>query len=172
MADENCTFCKIVLRKVPSYIIWDSKHSLGLLDPNYYVGTTFTGEIKSTQKVMSGLVIPKDHVTTLLCPETEVYADMGCSEAFCAQALKDVLACDDVEKSRNTIEGTIEHIHTKLICRYKYDGLGNPYQKNFKPSNPLSVPYAREPVDKGVMTDLQKKLKKRVDDLKTEAGLI
>ncbi len=121
--DENCIFCKIVKKQLPSNIVYEDENFLAFLDIN---------------PVNKGhtLVIPKKHKKHLLEENDETLQEYLKVVKKVALAVKKATNAGGIN-IMNNIEKTagqvIFHTHIHIVPRFENDGLklwpGKPYEK-------------------------------------------
>ena len=111
MRDDNCIFCKIANREIPSKTIYEDEMFRVILD----LGPAAKGH---------ALILPKDHYKDLYeLPENTASHVMLLAKKMAAQ-MTDKLHCDGfnlVQNNGETAGQTVMHFHMHLIPRYKND---------------------------------------------------
>lgn len=103
---ENCVFCKVVARELPSYKIYEDDNFLGILD------------IHPVSKGHS-LVIPKKHFTWV--HDVEPFGDYWIASRKIARATQKGLNTKWVQYFTH---GLIPHAHIHILPRYDELGVG------------------------------------------------
>ncbi|MCM2338870.1 MAG: HIT domain-containing protein [Burkholderiales bacterium] len=105
---ENCIFCKIVKKEIPSKNIYENEKFLSFLD----IYPVSHGHI---------LIIPKKHIIWMQDSDDETISEIFKITKKLMLAIKKGLGCDYVQIA---VSGNdIPHFHIHLIPRYKNDGL-------------------------------------------------
>lgn len=110
---NDCLFCKIIAKELPSFIVYEDDVTLAFLDIN----PVNPGHV---------LVIPKKHATNIFDIDAESWSRVAESVRKVAVALERGVGCDGVNLMMNNREHAgqvIDHPHVHLIPRYKDDGL-------------------------------------------------
>ena len=105
---EDCIFCKIIKKEIPSHKIHENEKFLSFLD----IYPVSHGHI---------LIIPKEHIVWMQDASDEIVSDIFklCKKLMIA--IKKAMNCDYVQLAISGID--ISHFHIHLIPRYKNDGL-------------------------------------------------
>lgn len=110
MKKDNCIFCKIINKEIPSNKIYENKNFLAFLD----IKPVSHGHV---------LIIPKKHITWMQEVDDKTIADIFKLTKKIMLALKKSLKCDFVQVG---IVGTeVPHFHIHLIPRYYKDNFKN-----------------------------------------------
>lgn len=97
---ENCIFCKIAHKEIPSHIVYESDTLLAFLDIN----PVSKGHV---------LLIPKDHYTWMQDTPDILISDIFTTSKKLILIMKQGLGCDFVKVS---VVGTdVPHFHVHLI---------------------------------------------------------
>jgi len=115
---QDCIFCKINEKKLPSYTIYEDDKVRVFLDIN----PSTNGDC---------LLIPKKHIVTI----DEVDEDLMLHILKVIQKmrilLKEKLDCDGLTIAQNNDYGQeVKHFHIHLTPRYIKDGLNHTFNKN------------------------------------------
>ena len=106
---NDCLFCKIINKEIPSEIIYEDDKVLVFLDIN----PTTNGDT---------LVIPKKHYTTIFDVEDDLLIYMNNIYKKLYPIYKEKLKCDGLTFTTNLEYGQeIKHFHMHFIPRYKND---------------------------------------------------
>ncbi|PIQ66787.1 MAG: HIT family protein [Candidatus Zambryskibacteria bacterium CG_4_9_14_3_um_filter_40_16] len=105
---NDCVFCKIADKKIPSNLVFEDEHSMAFLDINpVQMGHT--------------LIIPKNHHPQMTDVPEDLLARLFRTAKMIMPRLKKAMGSDFVVL---TIVGTdIDHFHIHLIPRFKNDGI-------------------------------------------------
>lgn len=110
---ENCIFCKIIKREIPSDIIYEDDQTLAILD------------IRPVSRGHA-LVMPKQHTEDLMSvSETDLANTIRITQKI-TRAVKDATGADGMNVSTNNGSAAgqvIFHLHFHLIPRFSGDGL-------------------------------------------------
>ncbi len=110
--DENCLFCKIIKKEIPSEVVYEDSMTLSFLDIN----PRNPGHL---------LVIPKNHYETIFdIPEGEL-RELAVSLKRMARAAKDGMKADGVSISQSNGQAAgqvINHMHFHIIPRFLSEG--------------------------------------------------
>ena len=105
---ENCIFCKIISKEIPSSIVHEDETSFSFLDIN----PVNKGHL---------LVIPKDHFETIITTPDQLVAKLFLQAKKLMPAIQSATKADFVAV---TVVGTdVPHFHIHLIPRFFSDGL-------------------------------------------------
>lgn len=106
---QDCLFCKIINKKIPSEIIYEDNKVLVFLDIN----PTTNGDT---------LIIPKKHYQDLFEVDNELLIHMNNVYKKLYPIYKEKLNCGGLTLSTNLEYGQdIKHMHMHFIPRYKND---------------------------------------------------
>lgn len=106
---QDCLFCKIINKEIPSEIIYEDNKILVFLDIN----PTTNGDT---------LIIPKKHYQDLFEVDNELLIHMNNVYKELYPIYKEKLNCDGLTLSTNLEYGQdIKHMHMHFIPRYKND---------------------------------------------------
>jgi len=107
---EDCIFCKIVKKEVPSDIIYEDDKVFAFLDSNpVNFGHT--------------LVIPKEHFKYMHDTPDDLVAQVFIEAKKLAEIIKKATKADFVAVS--VVGRDVPHFHVHLVPRYSKDGLEN-----------------------------------------------
>ncbi len=103
---EDCIFCKIVRKEIPSEKIYEDDKFLSFLD---------------IQPVSDGhlLVIPKEHIVWMYDADDDTVAEIFKLSKKLMLAIKEGIGCDYVQVNVSGEE--VPHFHVHLIPRYLDD---------------------------------------------------
>lgn len=121
---ENCIFCKIIKKEIPSEKIYEDNKFLAFL---------------TIEPVSDGhlLVIPKEHIIWMQDASDEIIAEIFKLSKKLMHALKKVTKADYVQVSVTGEE--IEHFHIHLFKRMYNDGLLRFPHKKYKESEASDI---------------------------------
>ena len=106
---DDCLFCKIIKKEIPSEIIFEDKDILVFLDIN----PTTNGDT---------LVIPKKHYKNMFEVPKELLNKMGECYQNMYEVYRKKLKCDGLTLTTNMDYGQeIKHFHMHFIPRYTND---------------------------------------------------
>ena len=115
---ENCIFCKIIKKEIPSWKIYEDKNFLAFLD----IEPVSDGHL---------LIVPKKHIVWMQEAEDETISEIFKLAKKLMIAVKNGTGCDYVQLS---LSGTdVPHFHIHLIPRYFNDGFSKFPTKKFDP---------------------------------------
>lgn len=107
--NNDCLFCKIIKKEIPSEIIYEDEKVLVFLDIN----PTTNGDT---------LVIPKEHYTTIFDISDDLLIYMNNIYKKLYQIYKKKLKCDGLTFTTNLdYAQEIKHFHMHFIPRYQND---------------------------------------------------
>ncbi|WP_338982058.1 HIT family protein [Spiroplasma endosymbiont of Eupeodes luniger] len=136
MNEQSCLFCKIILHKIPSHIIYEDEHTIAFLD------------IMPLDKGHT-LVIPKIHSTNFINTNDDIISFVNITAKKVARQIEVQLntsAFNFISNNGILAGQTIEHYHLHIIPKYSsHSG--------------LQLPKNQIVVDSKNLTALQKKLK-------------
>lgn len=114
MRNENCIFCKIINKEIPSTRLYEDDDFVIILD----VGPASFGHV---------LILPKDHYENLYgMPEEQLKKAICLAKEFGEKLVK-ALHADGLNLVQNNgvaAGQTVYHFHMHLIPRYENDGVG------------------------------------------------
>ncbi len=116
MNENECIFCKIIKKEIPSHNIYE--------DDNFLVFLTI-------EPVSLGhlLIIPKKHIVWMYDADDEIISEIFKLAKKLMRAMKEVTEADYVQLSITGEE--VKHFHIHLFSRYDNDGLANfPHKKH------------------------------------------
>jgi histidine triad (HIT) family protein len=121
---NDCIFCKIAKKEIPSSKIYEDDNFLVFLD---------------IQPVSDGhlLIIPKKHVEWMQDVDDETIAGIFKLTKKIMLAVKKGIGCDYVQVS--VVGKDVPHFHVHLIPRYLNDGLPQYKTKKYKGEDLISV---------------------------------
>ena len=114
MKDENCIFCKLAGREIPTATLYEDEDFRVILDAN----PAAKGH---------ALIIPKEHYANLYELDDELAGKVLVLAKKMITKLTDILGCDGYNIVQNNGEAagqTVFHFHMHLIPRFKDDGVG------------------------------------------------
>lgn len=119
--EQNCLFCKIINKEIPSESVYETPEIYAFLDINPVTpGHT--------------LVLPKQHSSTILDTDDDLLSDVAIAVKKVAQAQMKSLGVSGFNVSINNGEiagQKVDHTHWHVIPRTAEDGLqhwpGHPY---------------------------------------------
>lgn len=97
---EDCLFCKIIQKEIPSHTVWENGDHLAFLDIN---------------PIQEGhtLIIPKNHHSYLFDMDDESYQQLLNQAKILAKKIKDTF---QVPRVGMVVEGfAVDHVHVHLI---------------------------------------------------------
>lgn len=112
---NDCLFCKIINKELPTHIIYEDKDSVAFLD------------IKPHSKGHT-VVIPKKHAVTPFDLDPKSFQELLLDVKKVMEKLRDVLYPDgfNVGWNQNTAAGqVVAHLHIHIFPRYNGDGGGS-----------------------------------------------
>ena len=110
---EDCIFCKIARKEIPSLIVYEDEQTMAFLD------------ISPCNKGHT-LVIPKKHFVNLLDVNKEYLDAVMQTSQKISKAVKEAVKCDGLNVSINNFKEAgqaVMHFHVHVISRFKDDGL-------------------------------------------------
>ena len=117
---ENCIFCKIINKDIPSRFVYEDSDVIAILD----ISQVTLGHT---------LVIPKKHISDFAACDDETQTKLSIVAKKIANAMLKLDGCVGVNILSNCKEGagqTVMHYHIHLIPRYVNDGVElNPQPK-------------------------------------------
>lgn len=106
---DDCLFCKIIKKEIPSEIIYEDDKVMMFLDIN----PTTNGDT---------LIVPKEHYKTIFDIEDDLLIYMNNIYKKFYPIYKEKLHCDGLTFTTNIDYGQeIKHFHMHFIPRYKND---------------------------------------------------
>lgn len=136
MNEQSCLFCKIILHKIPSHIIYEDEHTIAFLD------------IMPLDKGHT-LVISKIHSTNFINTNDDIISFVNITAKKVARQIEVQLntsAFNFISNNGILAGQTIEHYHLHIIPKYSS-------------RSGLQLPKSQIVVDSKNLTALQKKLK-------------
>lgn len=108
---DNCLFCKIINKEIPSEIIYEDDYILVFLDIN----PTTNGDT---------LIIPKKHYKDILHTPSEIINKMNNLYKTLYPKYQEKLKCSGLTLTTNIDYGQeIKHFHMHFIPRYENDNI-------------------------------------------------
>ena len=107
---ENCIFCKIIKKEIPTDIIYEDKNFMAFLD------------IKPVNPGHA-LIIPKEHYKTILDTPNNTISKIFIKSKQLMSSIKKATKADYVVLSIVGLD--VPHFHIHLIPRYFNDGMSN-----------------------------------------------
>jgi histidine triad (HIT) family protein len=110
---ENCIFCKITARKIPSDIIYENDHVMAFLD------------IRPITKGHA-LIVPKAHHESLFDTPEKTLAELVAVAKKVGAAAKQAVNADGINLGMNNGAAAgqvVMHAHLHVIPRFRNDGL-------------------------------------------------
>ena len=114
MKDDNCIFCKLANKDIPTNIIYEDEKFTVILDA-------------SPATKGHALILPKNHAANIYELPDEDAADIFVLAKKLATKMTEILHCDgfNIVQNNGEVAGqTVFHFHMHLIPRYKGDGVG------------------------------------------------
>ena len=135
MAEENCIFCQIAAKKVPTNTVYEDGSVIAFLD----IRPSNPGH---------ALVVPKEHYQTLLEVPEEEAAHLIKAVKHVAEGIVSTMKADGFNLLQNNKEAgyqLIPHMHFHVVPRFKNDGLqlGNIRQGSYKDDQEMKDVAAR-----------------------------
>ena len=112
MKDDNCIFCKLANKDIPTNIIYEDEKFTVILDA-------------SPATKGHALILPKNHAANIYELPDEDAADIFVLAKKLATKMTEILHCDgfNIVQNNGEVAGqTVFHFHMHLIPRYKNDG--------------------------------------------------
>lgn len=114
---ENCLFCKIINKEIPSEVIYEDKDILVFLDIN----PTTNGDT---------LIIPKKHYQNIFAVPDDLLNKMNTIYKKLYPLYQEKLHCSGLTLSTNLDYGQeIKHFHMHFIPRYENDEVSHSSNK-------------------------------------------
>jgi len=123
MTNQDCVFCKIVKGKIPCSKIWENKNLLVFMD---------------IQPINEGhlLIIPKEHTELVTNLKDNILEEMIKIAKKLDISLRNIeIKCEGVNLLLADGESAgqeVSHVHLHVIPRFKNDGFGFRFPKNYK----------------------------------------
>ena len=120
---DDCIFCKIINKELPSYTIYEDNDFIAILD-------LFPGALGHT------ILIPKQHAENLFELPNEIAAKCLVTAKKLALAIKTALGCSGINVLQNNgvdAGQSVNHLHIHLIPRTANDDFKIPW-KTLKPN--------------------------------------
>ena len=123
MADEkdNCLFCKIVKKEIPTDIVFETENVMAFLD----IEPISPGHI---------LVIPKQHFFNLLDLPEQIGAEMLAVSKVVAYSQIEALGAEGfslLERNFPAAGQLVMHVHWHIIPRFQNDGIEEWHGKKY-----------------------------------------
>lgn len=110
---NDCLFCKIIKKEIPSKIIFEDDQVLVFLD----IKPTTNGDT---------LIVPKTHLENILEADKDILFHMNTIYQKLYKLYQDKLHCEGLTLSTNIDYGQdIKHFHMHFIPRYKNDKISH-----------------------------------------------
>lgn len=112
MKDDNCIFCKLANKDIPTNIIYEDEKFTVILDA-------------SPATKGHALILPKNHAANIYELPDEDAADIFVLAKKLATKMTEILHCDgfNIVQNNGEVAGqTVFHFHMHLIPRYENDG--------------------------------------------------
>ncbi|MBS3141517.1 HIT family protein [Candidatus Woesearchaeota archaeon] len=110
---NDCIFCKIANKEIPSLIVYEDTKTMAFLD----ISPINKGHV---------LVIPKKHFVNLLDVDKEYLNAVMQTSQKVTKAVKEAVNADGLNVSINNFKEAgqaVFHLHVHIIPRFKNDGL-------------------------------------------------
>ena len=111
MKDDNCIFCKLANKDIPTNIIYEDEKFTVILDA-------------SPATKGHALILPKNHAANIYELPDEDAADIFVLAKKLATKMTEILHCDgfNIVQNNGEVAGqTVFHFHMHIIPRYKND---------------------------------------------------
>ena len=111
MKDDNCIFCKLANKDIPTNIIYEDEKFTVILDA-------------SPATKGHALILPKNHAANIYELSDEDAADIFVLAKKLATKMTEILHCDgfNIVQNNGEVAGqTVFHFHMHIIPRYKND---------------------------------------------------
>src|SRR6476620_7470467 len=109
---DNCLFCKIINKEIPSDIVYEDADMIAILDINpVNIGHT--------------LIIPKEHHLNLYELSDELLGKMAVAAKKLSIAIKHTMKADgiNIEMNNDPVAGQlVPHAHIHIVPRFEGDG--------------------------------------------------
>ncbi len=112
MKDDNCIFCKLANKDIPTNIIYEDEKFTVIMDA-------------SPATKGHALILPKNHAANIYELPDEDAADIFVLAKKLATKMTEILHCDgfNIVQNNGEVAGqTVFHFHMHLIPRYLNDG--------------------------------------------------
>ncbi len=112
MKDDNCIFCKLANKDIPTNIIYEDEKFTVIMDA-------------SPATKGHALILPKNHAVNIYELPDEDAADIFVLAKKLATKMTEILHCDgfNIVQNNGEVAGqTVFHFHMHLIPRYLNDG--------------------------------------------------
>jgi histidine triad (HIT) family protein len=142
MKNKDCIFCKIVKGEIPSTKIWENENIIAFMD---------------IQPINKGhiLIIPKEHAQLIIDLKDNILEEIiKMTKKLDISLRNSNIKCEGVNLLLADGESAgqeVFHVHFHIIPRFKNDGFGFKFPKNYK-DNPT-----REELNK-IAEEIKKKL--------------
>ena len=115
---QDCIFCKIIKKEIPSYSLYENDQVMVFLDIN----PSTNGDC---------LLVPKKHIVTLEDMEEDLAIHILKVMKQISQLLTEKLDCDGLTIVQNNGYGQeIKHFHIHMTPRYLKDGIVHQFNKD------------------------------------------
>lgn len=135
---DNCVFCKIIKKEIPSITVYEDESFLGIMD----ISPANKGHV---------ILLAKNHVADVFGLDEQTASRAMIVVTKVAKALKEELNCDGINVLQNngTVAGqTVFHYHIHIIPRYKEDG--------------VSIAWEYQSYEEGEAKELGESIKRRI----------
>lgn len=112
MKDNNCIFCKLANKDIPTNIIYEDEKFTVIMDA-------------SPATKGHALILPKNHAANIYELPDKDAADIFVLAKKMAKKMTEILQCDgfNIVQNNGEVAGqTVFHFHMHIIPRYKDDG--------------------------------------------------
>lgn len=111
MGDDKCLFCRIVSGEVPATVVYVDPNAIAFLDHR----PLFQGHT---------LLVPRDHVETLVELPSELVGPLFTAAQSLAQAVQHAMDAEGTFVAMNNrVSQSVPHLHIHIVPRRKKDGL-------------------------------------------------
>lgn len=138
--DDDCIFCGIACRRLPSFIVYEDEETVAFLDSQ----PLFPGHV---------LLSPRRHYETLLDLPPEMAGLMMRRTQLLARAVEAAVEAEGTFIAiNNKVSQTVPHLHIHVVPRRRRDGL----KGFFWPRHRYRDDEAREAVRKAIEREIEK----------------
>lgn len=126
---EDCIFCKIIKKQIPSEIIYEDDKIFAFLD----ISPANPGHT---------LIVPKEHYPTIMETPEDVLKSLIVAVKKIAKAVKEGVGADGLNIGINTEKAAgqiIFHTHIHIIPRFEGDGLQMWPQGKYQPGQAENI---------------------------------
>jgi len=119
---EDCIFCKIIRKELPTDIIYEDEYTLAFLDINP-VNPGHT------------LVIPKNHIKNIFDVNSEDFSNVMETTRKISKAIKEGVNADGLNiglSNERAANQAVFHLHVHIMPRFNNDGLKMFPAKDYK----------------------------------------